>query len=389
MLAALALSAHAARLQYAQWAEDHPANGREPAAPHVTGSFADCVLPEPSLREVVPGLAVAFCLQAGLAAVALRYPLLGASCLCMGTALLTVFRVAAGAAEAGRVPALPQALLGVLATMALAVILTAAGTPGRSIGTSKGFGERFGSQRPGLVASARALLSQLFYGRPEPKASGTAAKKAAPDDAGEDTGVPGGFPGVVLWPEIKSYTTLIAPPPPPGHGLFYGPAPQPLGIPFYGEYWLFRWPFDRPPPRSMLRRGTPTAMSFSTTDRERLHMEAHQKLESSIAVDCCSEIDLEIANADRFPGTVLLALAVIDSSKTRPSSLSLGVEPVESRPDLAREPVLPVRETLHFAMRAASWLGQFDEFRVTFYRDSSRADKSARIAIQRFVLVPR
>jgi hypothetical protein len=62
---------------------------------------------------------------------------------------------------------------------------------------------------------------------------------------------------------------------------------------------------------------------------------------------------------------------------------------VVSVPDITKDPVTPVPETLDFAMPAAPTLEAFDEFKVVFIRDRRRMDKSAKIAIERFVLVPR
>ena len=72
-----------------------------------------------------------------------------------------------------------------------------------------------------------------------------------------EAGVPdGGFPGVILWPEVKPYATLIAPMPQRSDGLGTVEA-RPMSIPFSGEYWMFRWPFARPPRTSYFQRGTP------------------------------------------------------------------------------------------------------------------------------------
>ena len=52
----------------------------------------------------------------------MHFPLLGAACLCMGTALLTVFSMSTGVADAGRPPTLPRSILGILATVVLAAM---------------------------------------------------------------------------------------------------------------------------------------------------------------------------------------------------------------------------------------------------------------------------
>ena len=54
---------------------------------------------------------------------------------------------------------------------------------------------------------------------------------------------------------------------------------------------------------------------------------------------------------------------------------------------IVRKPA-PVRETLDFPIPSASHLSEFDEIKVVFHRSAERLDKSARIAIERFLLMP-
>jgi hypothetical protein len=118
-------------------------------------------------------------------------------------------------------------------------------------------------------------------------------------------------------------------------------------------------------------------------------MEARQKLEVPIDVACCGAIQLEIVNADRFPGTLTVELVLLDTRPVVPMPLSLGMAPVTSRPDLSRDPVIPMLETLNFAVPAESTIAQFTEFKIVFHRTRSRADKSARVSVERFMLLPR
>ena len=248
-------------------------------------------------------------------------------------------------------------------------------------------GNRNGAERPSIVETARAVLRQLFYG--ESPGAPTEKGPAVPrPPAMVDTGAPGGYPGVILWPEIKPVVTLVAPLP-IGTTLVPGRPAQPLGIPFAGEYWMFRWPFARPPLSSFLQRGTPTKMAFSSTDHTPLQMEAHHKLDTPIDLRCCSGIRLEVANADRYPGTLQLELVLMNTEPPRPESLRLGSMPVTSRPDLTRDPVAPVGETLDFAVPSLPSIEQFNEFKIVFQRAARRMDKSAKVSIERFVLVPR
>ena len=57
-------------------------------------------------------------------------------------------------------------------------------------------------------------------------------------------------------------------------------------------------------------------------------------------------------------------------------------------PDLKKDPPVAVPETLRFNLSEAP--SEFcSEFKVVVRRERVRADKSARVAIERFVLVPK
>jgi len=386
---ALVLVVYTSRLLYAQW---RPAEAPPPArvyVAHEPGNFADCQLPRAIVwRERIPALAVAFCLEAGAIAVTARFPLLGAAWFCLAAAVLTVFSMATGAADAGRPPTLPKSIVGILATVILASLLTLGQGGPRGRSTGFGFGAAYGNRHPGLIETARMVLRELFYGEFPGGGSGTAPALPKPPESA-DTGAFGGFPGVILWPEISRVTTLVAPLPELGSNPFEGHPSHPLGIPFDGEYWLFRFPFNRPPSNSYRKRGSPSKMSFSTTDQTELEMEARQKLEIPIDLKCCRGIQLEILNADRYPGTLSLELVLLDDRPLEPMPVSLGTQTVHSRPDLTRDPIVPMRETLDFTMPEAPVIDQFTEFKVVFHRAPVRMDKSARVSIERFVLLPK
>jgi hypothetical protein len=389
LLAALVLVVYASRLLYTQWRPVEVAVPRPPRAPRQAGEFEDCQLPQDFFwRDRWPAVAVAFCLESGAIAVATHFPLLGAAFLCMGTALLTVFSMSTGVADAGRPPTLPRSILGILATVVLAALLSVGGGMGRGASSPGESADQAGREHPGFVESARTVLHQLFYGE-SPDAAGSGGPAAPKLPSPVDTGAAGGFPGVIIWPEIKPVTTLVAPLPAMSPSLFQGKAAQPLGIPFDGEYWMFRWPFAKPPASSFLERGTPAELSFSSTDHTPLQMEAHQKLETPIDVSCCRAIQLEVVNADHYPGTLSLELTLLNTEDHPPQWLRLGSVPVTAWPDLSHEHVIPVRQTLEFEVPAQSMMQQFTEFKIVFLRARLRMDKSARLAIQRFVLLPR
>ncbi len=119
---------------------------------------------------------------------------------------------------------------------------------------------------PSLMETARMVLRELFYGETPAGRGGTTPSPQLPPETPDSTNALGGFPGVILWPETKPVVTLIAPLPALGSNPFLGHPQRPLSIPFGGEYWLFRWPFERPPSNSFFKRGTPSKMTFSFSD---------------------------------------------------------------------------------------------------------------------------
>ena len=385
---ALVLVVYASRLLYAQWqAAPSPATPRVYVA-REPGAFADCQLPQGFVwRERLPALGVALSLQLGAVAVAGHYPLLGAAWFCAGTAILTVFSMSTGAADAGKPPTLPKSIVGILATVVLAAIMTLGGRGGGG-GSAIPGGGRAGQAHPSLVETARAVLRELFYGETSGGGDGKGPNIPQPPRS-PDTGASGGFPGVILWPEIKPTVTLIAPMPALGSNPFQGRPAQPLSIPFGGEYWMYRWPFAHPPASSIKERGSPSKMGFSTTDHTPLQMEADQKLETPIDLKCCSKIQLEVLNADRAEGTLQLELILLNTEHPGAVSLSLGNATMTSHPGTAGESVVPVRELLDFAVPPNSWMDQFTELRVVYHRARTRANRSAKVSVERFVLVPR
>jgi hypothetical protein len=119
-------------------------------------------------------------------------------------------------------------------------------------------------------------------------------------------------------------------------------------------------------------------------------MEALQKLDQAINLGCCRAIQIAISNGDRYFGTLALELILIDTKATGQPAQSLGTREVLSRPT-RKSPVLPdflLPEILDFPIPRSSRIRQFDEIQVRFHRTSMRIDRSAKISIDRFILVP-
>jgi hypothetical protein len=369
-LPALLLVVNATHLLYVQWRVNLPPL----ETPRDTGLFATAQLPERRFwSEFGPGFAVSVTLQTGVCAVLLRHPILAGFAFTTGAALATVFALASGGIQPAKPPkSMPRAFLGLALTVLLAIGLTIGGLlPGMMRGSGDGdsaSGNAPAGQPPGMPGDG---------------------PKDLPDASAGDLAAAAGFPGVILWPEIKPYPTLIAPMPQTPDGGDRTVMPRPLAIPFSGEYWMFRWPYARPPKTSFFQRGSPAALSFISTDHLPLQMEARHKLDQLVALSCCNAIRLEIRNADRYPDTISLELVLIANERPGEPSLNLGRRDVTSRPDVSRDPVTPVAETLEFPIPPTAALDAFDEFKVVFLRARRRMDKSAKLAIDRFILVPR
>jgi hypothetical protein len=212
--------------------------------------------------------------------------------------------------------------------------------------------------------------------------SGAEAKKKGAPVPGFSVG--GKYRGVVLIPEEEEHVILVPPLPMMGRNPFLVHK-DPIGIPFYGVYWFFQAP-DREPNDDAYRvKGTPDHLAFRSADRTPLKMEAHQNLGRLIDIDSCSRIDVTVRNADPYPGSITLELILENTSLGRFHWQSLGALPIVSRADADN----PMLETLSFKIPAYPRIQQFDELTIRFQRASYRATKSAKLAIDRFFLVPR
>jgi hypothetical protein len=356
----LFLVVNATRHLVAQWgAIQSPMHGMEPAPAEPAFLFRTAPPNAGFLSwSWVPVLMGSLTAQAGLVAMLWRHQFRAAVLLAVSTAILTSLSIATGAYRPGKPPALPHSALSVLWTFLLAAALTFGGISAR--GRHGGGSDASDSSSPAGQSGAQV-----------------ATQAAAPRN--ENMGFGGDFPGVILLPALKPNATLLIPVPAPPRE-FGAPLVQPVGIPFSGEYWMFRWPATRPPLGAAIRRGNAAELSFHTTDGWPMEMEAHQKLEPPVDIKCCSEIQLAIQNTDQYPGTISLELILIDRTAATNPAQSLGAV-------AAGSPSLSV-QLLRFPIPRVPAIGKFDEFKVVFRRAQLRADRSARIAIERFVLVP-
>jgi len=378
---ALVLVVSVTRVLYSQWRMTPIQQPAEPGPATQEGLlFGSGELPTGFLpRDFWPAMAVAVALQLGLASSSIGRKSAAAAFYALAAALLTAYGISAGVWDRDRQPVLPRAIMGVAVTLLLTVFITIIGT----MMLMGGGGEEGNAGGSGTASKTATYVQPM----PPPPLPATGRKYEPPpiDPArlGPAVNVPGGFPGVILWPETRPIPILVEPMP-AGEGLSKRAPSHPFVIPFDGAYWMFRWPFTRPPANSFVRRGTPSEMSFSTVDGWPLTMEAHQRLDREIDLSWCGKVQVAIWNADRYPGTVTIELGLMDRGGLR---FRLGPERVKSLPDLTRDPVVPVSETLEFTVPPN--VPRFDEFDVIYHRFKLVEFKSARIAIEKFVLVPR
>ena len=162
---------------------------------------------------------------------------------------------------------------------------------------------------------------------------------------------------------------------------------KPLTITFRGTYWFFKSPHHSPPEHSYRGQGTPATVGMHSADYTPLLMEAHQKFSSPVALSCCSQILVEITNQDHYARTIWLEVVLSNSGDPEPP-VSLGLVPVKSSSGSGNSGS-PAGEVLTFNIPASAGISEFDELTVRFHLRGFRSRESARIAVERFTLVPR
>jgi hypothetical protein len=357
-------------------------------------------------RQVWAAVA-ALCAQAGALAGFGGYPFTGATLIGISSAVWTWSFFSYGALDRAQSRASSQSNSRIFLAVAMAVVFTMGALIRYLPNTYRvgGFGV------PSRKHSSHALAQGDQDGKPvEDQASNSGGRhEQRRDEKGSEDGERAAPPigeeasdglvaaardanaGVILWPKKQTYTKLVAPAPAMGNTLQKSNRhANPLTIPFNGVYWFFKAPDLNPPRTSREMQGSPELLDIHSTDRRPLSMEAHENLGSLLDLDCCSGIQIVIRNADVYEETVSLELVLINSSLPGKPSQSLGRMMVKSkRPWRLYEKPAPISETLNFPIPPKHSIRRFDEVMIVFRLDAFRADDGAKIAIDRFVLVPR
>ena len=211
------------------------------------------------------------------------------------------------------------------------------------------------------------------------------------DETGGDSLFAENFPGVILLRELEKNAVLIAPSMSRDSELTAdgrrrakkskAMLTEPLDIAFSGEYWMFLPRYRRPPPKSLVRRGNPSKISFGT-DGGPMLMEAHQPLNAPLDPASCSNIQLVISGPDT-QRPFALELFLVDTEKFDPrGGESLGQQFTRGNGSADS------RETIVFSVPAAPRLKQFNEIKVALRR-AGVMNKSVKIEIDRMLIVPR
>ena len=260
------------------------------------------------------------------------------------------------------------------------------GTPSALARLRALFASDGGESHSDSFAVARRILDSTFPQRSD--GPGTRAQSRQKTNIVAAVSVVGPvFPGVKLYPEVEPHTRLVAPPLRTTTG-FDPASSDPLSIPFDGVYWFWRGPSDRPPTNSIVMHGSPSARFFRSTHGDGMSMEARQNLGFMVDPKRYGAIELYIQNHDPFPNTVSILLKIRDTTVPGQPLLSLGMEAV-SAPASSMGSGTATTQILRFRIPRAIAIGSFDELTVSYYLKGARSDRSARIAIERFRLVPR
>lgn len=336
-------------------------------------------MPDSSLqfRRLCSACAATLFAEVGVIAGFIGYPFVAAAMVGISSAVSTWFAVEAHA-RSQQTRSSASSPSRVMVALVLAIVLTAVGLT-RYLAHARHWG---------ILGTLSATNSHhgLSPAERQPQVGRDKTPAGAASELAE------AYSGVVLWPKKQTYTALVVSPPLLSNNNPFnsGRSSNPLVIPFNGVYWFFRLPDTRPPTGSREVFGTPDRFDTHSNDQRPLSMEAHQHLGTLIDLDCCSRIQVAIRNADRYPGTVNLELILTNTSLTGKPHQSLGKLIVRSSLNWQlydNRP--PVAETLSFEIPPHTVIRRFDELTIVFGMDANRAEYAAKIAIERFVIVPR
>lgn len=228
------------------------------------------------------------------------------------------------------------------------------------------------------VLAAFLLTSVLTVRLPGGRGSGVPGEPAAsrPRPTTDDM-----VTSAILLGKPVGVVKLIAPIPPNARSGAIRPLrpPEPMAIEFSGVYWFLGPRHTRPSTQSLILRETPLDYRFTLVDRTMLFMQARQELPQTIDPACCSHLELAIRSTDAQPQTIMLEVELAAAATGRRNRVSLGKKRLSGTGPLTLRYPIPAN---------AAQLGANLIF-VTYHLYMPRVHRSANVAIERFVFVPR
>ncbi len=292
-------------------------------------------------RGMLPAMLGALALEAGIYALAAKYPILAAVSFATATGIWIVAAVARGAMEARSADRVLYPLPGTLLTLLLTVTLTA------------------------------VLVRKETVEENTDRAVASSPARAAPKAVVTRLVGLNGVPGVVLRPRSKPIRRLL--PVSPGSRLRLS-SRQPLAIPFTGEYDLYPTSTNGLPKDSIVETGTPLDNLFGTVSGGPMETVAVQTFNPSIDLTHCGEVLVALTSEEIEP--LLASMQLVSGRRVEDGGTEL------MGADRERE------ETLGFPVPATARPLLVDAIRILFQRPVDR-NRSMRVTVQGFTLVPR
>ena len=327
--------------------------------------------------EMLPGVAGALALQAGLYALAARSPLPAAASFATATALWVSASIAHGAWKARRAAApysAPIALLTLLVTATLTAVLMQ-----KTIVQEGPVAAAESAETPGVT---RQVLKRLAHVPPAPDPVPAKADAKAPQTvvttmvdpalAVSEKGLKG-IPGVVLRPPplpAPRVTPVVL----PGSRFRFSTA-QPLAFPFTGEYELYRTSSGSLPKGAAVESGTPLESVYGTTNGGPMSTVAVQHFDPPLDLANCGKVLVAVTSGELYPVLVMMQLETEGSVEDGGSDL-LGMKRVREQMLEFQVPVT-VRPLLVRTIR------------VSFQRPVADNTTNVRIAVKGFTLLAR
>ncbi len=189
---------------------------------------------------------------------------------------------------------------------------------------------------------------------------------------GDGVAAKGNIRGVILTTDVLQESLVVAP---QTAAVRAAASRKDRDIPFSGEYWIYRVPFQRPPDGSLRQPGNPFDLSFSTTDMAKITLEARQKLEEPMTFDCCRALRVKYRTREVRPGALLLEARLMEPLGF--SIIYLGTSELKNG-----------EHTAEFLFPVQSRVAQFQQLVFRFH-DHAFYSRNPKVQIKSFAFVSR